>query len=134
GEFASHDEWARLGPQPPYRSATFVDAQGRRCITQQDFARAREPFAGAGPMVRIRFPPAVSHANHRFLGVWRAAADGNRFRGVTAGNPPPTPRRCGPERKQPESCTGRLYLPKAPSTWRALPRLREQIGVSSRLG
>ena len=42
GEFGSHDEWARLGPQPPYRSATFVDAQGRRCITQQDFARARD--------------------------------------------------------------------------------------------
>src|SRR5271166_1148864 len=28
--------------QPPYRSATFVDAQGRRCITQQDFTRARD--------------------------------------------------------------------------------------------
>jgi hypothetical protein len=24
GEFGSYDEWARLGPQPPYRSATFV--------------------------------------------------------------------------------------------------------------
>jgi len=35
GEFGSYDEWARLGPQPPYRSATFTDAQGRRCITQQ---------------------------------------------------------------------------------------------------
>jgi hypothetical protein len=69
GEFASHDEWARLGPQPPYPSATFVDAQGRRCITQQDFARAREPFAGAGPMVRIRFPPAVSHANFDIAGI-----------------------------------------------------------------
>ena len=42
GEFGSYDEWARLGPQPPYRSATFVDAQGRRCVTQQDFARARD--------------------------------------------------------------------------------------------
>ena len=42
GEFGSYDEWARLGPQPPYRSATFFDAQGRRCITQQDFARARD--------------------------------------------------------------------------------------------
>ena len=42
GEFGSYDEWARLGPQPPYRSATFTDVQGRRCITQQDFARARD--------------------------------------------------------------------------------------------
>jgi len=42
GEFGSYNEWARLGPQPPYRSATFVDAQGRRCITQQDFVRARD--------------------------------------------------------------------------------------------
>ena len=42
GEFGSYNEWARLGPQPPYRSATFVDAQGRRCVTQQDFARARD--------------------------------------------------------------------------------------------
>ena len=46
GEFGTYDEWARLGPQPPYRSATFTDAQGRRCITQQDFARAREGIPG----------------------------------------------------------------------------------------
>ena len=45
GEFGSYHEWARLGPQPPYRSATFTDAQGRRCITQQDFARARDDRA-----------------------------------------------------------------------------------------
>jgi hypothetical protein len=45
GEFGSYDEWARLGPQPPYRSATFFDAEGRRCITQQDFARARDDKA-----------------------------------------------------------------------------------------
>jgi hypothetical protein len=45
GEFATYDEWAATGPQPPYRSATFLDAQGRRCITQQDFARAREDRA-----------------------------------------------------------------------------------------
>jgi hypothetical protein len=45
GEFGSYDEWARLGPQPPYRTATFVDAQGRRCITQRDFARARDDRA-----------------------------------------------------------------------------------------
>ena len=38
GEFGSYDEWTRLGPQPPYRSATFVDAQGRPCVTQQDFS------------------------------------------------------------------------------------------------
>jgi hypothetical protein len=40
GEFGSYDEWARLGPQPPYRTATFFDAQGRRCITEHDFVRA----------------------------------------------------------------------------------------------
>jgi hypothetical protein len=45
GEFETYDEWARLGSQPPYRSATFLDAQGRRCITQQDFARALEDSA-----------------------------------------------------------------------------------------
>jgi hypothetical protein len=45
GEFGSYDEWARLGPQPPYRTATFIDAQGRRCITQCDFARARDDRA-----------------------------------------------------------------------------------------
>ena len=45
GEFGSYDEWARLGPQPPYRAATFFDAQGRRCITQHDFARARDDRA-----------------------------------------------------------------------------------------
>jgi hypothetical protein len=45
GEFETYDEWARFGPQPPYRSATFLDAQGRRCISQQDFARAREDAA-----------------------------------------------------------------------------------------
>jgi len=45
GEFGSYDEWARLGPQPPYRTATFFDAQGRRCITQHDFARARDDSA-----------------------------------------------------------------------------------------
>jgi hypothetical protein len=45
GEFETYHEWARFGPQPPYRSATFLDAQGRRCISQQDFARAREDGA-----------------------------------------------------------------------------------------
>ena len=45
GEFGSYDEWARLGPQPPYRTATFFDAHGRRCITHRDFARARDDRA-----------------------------------------------------------------------------------------
>ena len=45
GEFGTYDEWARLGPQPPYRAATFFDAHGRRCITQRDFARARDDRA-----------------------------------------------------------------------------------------
>jgi hypothetical protein len=48
GEFGTYDEWARLGPHPPYRSATFTDAQGRRCVTQQDFAQARDDRAFAG--------------------------------------------------------------------------------------
>ena len=52
GEFESYNEWARLGPQPPYRSATFVDAQDRPCVTQQDFSRARDD--GAFP-VRYRW-------------------------------------------------------------------------------
>jgi hypothetical protein len=42
GEFGNYDEWAKLGPQPPYRSAIFLDAQGRRCVTQHDFVRARD--------------------------------------------------------------------------------------------
>src|SRR5215471_20637960 len=45
GEFGSYDEWATLGPQPPFRTATFFDAHGRRCITQRDFARARDDRA-----------------------------------------------------------------------------------------
>jgi hypothetical protein len=45
GEFESYDKWVILGPQPPYRSATFFDSEGRRCITQQDFARARDDGA-----------------------------------------------------------------------------------------
>ena len=48
GEFETYDEWARFGPQPPYRSATFLDARGRRCITQRDFARAWEEGAFPG--------------------------------------------------------------------------------------
>jgi hypothetical protein len=42
GEFGNYDEWAKLGPQPPYRSAIFLDAKGRRCVTQHDFVRARD--------------------------------------------------------------------------------------------
>jgi hypothetical protein len=45
GEFDTYDEWARFGPQPPHRSATFRDAQDRRCITQQDFAQVAEDGA-----------------------------------------------------------------------------------------
>jgi len=45
GEFETYDEWARLGPQPPYRSAIFLDRRDRSCITQQDFARARDDNA-----------------------------------------------------------------------------------------
>ena len=40
GEFLSYEEWARLGPLPPFRSAVFIDAQGRRCVTHRDFLRA----------------------------------------------------------------------------------------------
>jgi hypothetical protein len=61
GEFNSYEEWGRLGPQPPYRSATFFDAQGRRCFTQQDFARARED--GAFP-VRYRWETTDSRKHN----------------------------------------------------------------------
>jgi hypothetical protein len=45
GEFRSYEEWARLGPLPPFRSAVFTDARGRRCLTHKDFLRAREEGA-----------------------------------------------------------------------------------------
>ena len=45
GEFDSYEEWARLGPLPPFRSAIFIDALGRRCLTHRDFVRAREDGA-----------------------------------------------------------------------------------------
>ena len=48
GEFETYDEWARFGPHPPYRSAIFLDAHGRRCNTQRDFERARDD--GAFPL------------------------------------------------------------------------------------
>jgi hypothetical protein len=41
GEFLTYDEWARLGPLPPFRSAVLIDARGRRCLTHRDFLRAR---------------------------------------------------------------------------------------------
>jgi len=59
GELDTYDEWARFGPQPTYRSAIFLDAQGRRCITQPDFARARDD--GAFP-VRYRHPRSENAA------------------------------------------------------------------------
>ena len=52
GEFETYDQWARFGPQPPYRSANFMDAQDRPCGTERDFARARDD--GAFP-VRFRW-------------------------------------------------------------------------------
>jgi hypothetical protein len=45
GEFRSYEEWAQLGPLPPFRSAIFVDALGRRCLTHRHFVRAREDGA-----------------------------------------------------------------------------------------
>ncbi|HJU16280.1 MAG TPA: hypothetical protein VJ770_07395 [Stellaceae bacterium] len=45
GEFRTYEEWARLGPLPPFRCATFTDARGRRCVTHKDFLRAREEGA-----------------------------------------------------------------------------------------
>ena len=51
GQFHSYEEWARLGPLPPFRSAVFIDARGRRCLTHRDFVRAREDGA---------FPVSVS--------------------------------------------------------------------------
>jgi len=45
GEFETYDEWARFGPQHPYRSTTFLDAQDRSCITQKDFSQVAEDGA-----------------------------------------------------------------------------------------
>ena len=61
GEFRTYEKWARLGSQPPYRSATFLDGQGRACITQQDFTRARDD--GAFP-VRYRWVSAEAQKRH----------------------------------------------------------------------
>ena len=47
----------RLGPEPVSGSAFGAAVS--------DWQRPEEPFAGAGPKVRIRFPPAVSQANFR---------------------------------------------------------------------
>jgi hypothetical protein len=56
----------RFGPEPVSGSAF------RAAVS--DWQRLEEPFAGAGPMVRIRFPPAVSpcklaHRAARMLGA-----------------------------------------------------------------
>jgi len=45
GEFGSYDEWARLGPQPPYRAATFIDAQ-----VKDDVALRSMTLLGRGTM------------------------------------------------------------------------------------
>jgi hypothetical protein len=45
----------RLGPEPVSGSAF------RAAVS--DWQRPEEPFAGAGPMIRIRFPPAANRAN-----------------------------------------------------------------------
>jgi hypothetical protein len=61
GEFETYDEWTRFGPQPPYRSAIFLDARGRRCTTQGDFNRARDD--GVFP-VRYYWPIAKAAKHH----------------------------------------------------------------------
>ena len=48
----------RLGPEPVSGSAFGAAVS--------DWQRPEEPFAGAGPKVRIRFPPAKSHLRTRF--------------------------------------------------------------------
>jgi hypothetical protein len=47
GEFATYDEWARFGPQPPYRSATFV----------RSGTEGSNPSPSSGESLRTRFPP-----------------------------------------------------------------------------
>jgi hypothetical protein len=49
---ATPGKHCRFGPEPVSGSAF------RAAVS--DWQRPEEPFAGAGPMVRIRFPPAVS--------------------------------------------------------------------------
>ena len=52
GSFEAMARGRDLGRNPRMECSTFFDAQGRRCITQQDFARARDE--GAFP-VRYRW-------------------------------------------------------------------------------
>src|SRR6266853_6583987 len=49
---ATPGKHCRFGPEPVSGSAF------RAAVS--DWQRSEEPFAGAGPMVRIRFPPAES--------------------------------------------------------------------------
>jgi len=53
----------RLGPEPVSGSAF------RAAVS--DWQRPEEPFAGAGQMVRVRFPPAESHPNSEVAGSRR---------------------------------------------------------------
>src|SRR5215472_617998 len=55
---------------PPYRGRSFT---GRNASASPDAPE---------PEVRIHLSPAVSHANHRFLGEWCAAAERNRLAGL----------------------------------------------------
>jgi hypothetical protein len=55
---ATPGKHCRFGPEPVSGSAFRVAVS--------DWRRPEEPFAGAGPMVRIRFPPAGSPLRTRF--------------------------------------------------------------------
>src|SRR5438477_8343255 len=57
------------GPAPPNQFARAADPRCRPPATERRVGVAdgpmAEPFAGAGPVVRIRLPPAESRANFR---------------------------------------------------------------------
>ena len=73
---------AGFEPSVPLETAKFEagSCRLRSILRQRKTRRERQPkprgrrVPSAGPTVRILFPPAVSHANHRFLGVWCAVA------------------------------------------------------------
>src|SRR5580704_11542521 len=55
---ATPGKHCRFGPEPVSGSAFHAAVS--------DWQRPEEPFAGAGPMVRIRFPPAASQRRTPF--------------------------------------------------------------------
>jgi hypothetical protein len=79
---------------PPRRERLWAATPGKHCrfgpelvsdcafgAAVSDWQRPEEPFAGAGPMVRIRFPPAASQRRAPFGTVPPESAGGSAMRG-----------------------------------------------------